>query len=103
MVLEELRQVHGVKRVEDLTAQAKALKHRADFKRVGSSCRSLKAARGGEKDLKEGRGKAVEAILEVNTEGVVVEDVAEAGEKGSRRGEEGVGRGDVPRGEGGAE
>lgn len=97
MVLEELGEIDGVERVEDLTAQTKALKDRAEFEWVRGGSRSLKAARGGKEDLEQGRSKAFEAVLEVDSEGVGVEGVAEAGEKGDRGGEEGVGRGDVPR------
>lgn len=103
MVLEKLRQVDRVERIEDLTAETKALKDRAEFKWVGGGRRGLEAARGGEEDLEQGRSKAFEAVLEVDAERIGVEGVAEAGEEGDGGGEEGVGGGDVPRREGGAE
>jgi hypothetical protein len=104
VVLEELGQVDGVERVEDLAAEAEALEDRAELKLVRGGCRgSLEAAGGGEEDLEQGRREALEAVLEVDPERVGVEGVAEAGEEGDRGGKEGVGRGDVPRREGGAE
>jgi hypothetical protein len=100
VILEELRQVDGVERVEDLAGEAEALEDGSELERVGGG--GLKPAGGGEEDLEERGSEIVEAILEVEAERVVVEGVAEAGEEGGGGGEEGVGRGDVLRGEGGA-